>query len=443
MTKIPTPELLAYVHRGLDKRTRHIFEMRFAGLTLQEIGNQLGVTRERVRQIEKLGKASMSQLVSALGSLTHDELSNIKGKSGTVSPCNVEDIFGGDHPYLAAAVIESLGFVRCKVWGQDVAGWWVEDAAAFQELLNEMLMDAPFSNTELIGRARDVGIQSQFPIEKVAAFTGSGVEQDINGNWVRLRSKGADSAYLWLSARAEPSDALDICEGIGAVSGRAIAEAMRRDKARFVQVRPEGTWAIRSWSSIDGTSYSNATDAVLAVLKDEGPLTWRQLSVATMRRYPVSQSRIDQCRFSERLGETSDGRYDLIERGCAPLDLPIPPRPENMAESGASVAVRLRVNAELLRGSGVGVNSWLAWRVGLKYYPSQRSFSTRGETGSDAVTIRRHSSGASISSLRGFALRHGLESGCILAVVFDLGTLTANLIHACGSPCPALRTDGI
>jgi len=60
----------------LDKRERYIAEARLladsdAGVTLAEIGRRLGVSRERVRQLEERAKAKLraavEQIASALG----------------------------------------------------------------------------------------------------------------------------------------------------------------------------------------------------------------------------------------------------------------------------------------------------------------------------------------------------------------------------------------
>jgi len=51
--------------RCLDRRRRHVLLSRVEGGTLQEIGNELGVSKERVRQLEE---TALKQLASRLGS---------------------------------------------------------------------------------------------------------------------------------------------------------------------------------------------------------------------------------------------------------------------------------------------------------------------------------------------------------------------------------------
>jgi DNA-binding CsgD family transcriptional regulator len=57
---VPTNQVL-----NLTSRERNVFELRFSGKTLEEIGATLGVTRERVRQIQNSAIQKMEGLVSA------------------------------------------------------------------------------------------------------------------------------------------------------------------------------------------------------------------------------------------------------------------------------------------------------------------------------------------------------------------------------------------
>ena len=147
---------------------------------------------------------------------------------------------------------------------------------------------------------------------------------------------------------------------------------MRRDP-RFAQRRPEGTWVLSEWKTNTIIRYyANAVDAVVEVLEELGPLTLDQLSSETIQRYPVSAWRITQCLSSNQIGLTQDGRYDLTERGAIPIEESEPRKPDNIAESGSVVGVRLPVTHDVMRGSGIGVNRWLTWRLGLRHAPSKR-----------------------------------------------------------------------
>src|SRR5580765_4645340 len=60
MAKISYPQLYTKLTNGLSPKTKNIFERRFGVKsgnpeTLESIGQRLGITRERVRQIEEVG----------------------------------------------------------------------------------------------------------------------------------------------------------------------------------------------------------------------------------------------------------------------------------------------------------------------------------------------------------------------------------------------------
>src|ERR1700729_1952084 len=62
------------------------------------------------------------------------------------------------------------------------------------------------------------------------------------------------------------------------------------------------------------------------------------------------------------------------QRGAVPVEDEEPNRPAYIQASGSVVGVRLEVNHDLMRGSGIAVNRWLTWYLGLRTVPSLRRF---------------------------------------------------------------------
>lgn len=419
------------IWHDLDPRTRNILELRLHGFTLDEIGQDLRLTRERIRQLEKKGRNRLKSEISMVLPTLAVELERLANAEGALCINSAQEAAETCCSSGIAVFLQSIGYQRCLVWGRRFPDWWAKDLTILLKSLNTLTEDAPFKGGELADRCSLATIPAGFPVEEALTAPGSGILRDNSGNWIRRSSKSADSAYLWLSERVEPAEADEIAEAIGAVSARALSEVMRRNDARFTQIRPEGTWALREWNHLSGTTYKDATEAVIGVLQDLGPLTLPQLISETIRRYPVTPWRVGQCVSSSDIGQIEDGRYDLIHRGAEPTVPREPVKPDYIAESGNLVAVRLSVNSELLRGSGIGVSIWLTWKLGLHSYPSQLDFD-----GTNTVTVRRHSSGASISSLRTFAQTQGLNQGCVLFVILDTDRMTCKLRHGCVTECP-------
>ena len=213
--------------------------------------------------------------------------------------------------------------------------------------------------------------------------------------WIRTHKASRDVAYLWLQAEGEPRPLAEIAQAAEASNDHALREALRRDKA-FVQVRPEGTWALADWR-LPGTSerYANALDVVVEVLRELGPMNWARLQTESRLRYPVTTWRIQQCLASSLIGLNDQGLYDLVERGAKPIEDKEPKQPANIQASGTVVGISLRVDHDVLRGSGIGVNRWLTWYLGLRTAPSTRYFDLPAPLGE--VVVRRGLSNAQIS----------------------------------------------
>jgi hypothetical protein len=135
---------------------------------------------------------------------------------------------------------------------------------------------------------------------------------------------------------------------------------------------------------------------------------------------------------------TEEGLIDLVERGAAPIEDVEPRRPESIVvdPSGKVVGVRVTVNKDLLRGSGVIVHHWLTWYLEMRRAPMSRVFMIEGS--GEELTVRRSTSGAQLSSLRRQAASMGLVMGCRMVVLLRLASDSAGLMHACGPlECPA------
>ena len=419
----------------LTPRDRTVLELRLSGTTLDQVGAAIGVTRERVRQIQLRGEEA---LLSSLDKYLPDLRAGLReflADHAAVAEGGLFTALGVAPSVAMSAVLRALGVSRPRTWAGDLAGWWTLRPAATDVQLRDLAAQAPFADDELAPRAAEIGIPQGLPLRELLADERSPLTPGPAGGWIRHSRAGADAAYLWLKDQAEARPSAEIASAVGG-NEHALREAMRRDP-RFAQRRPEGTWVLSEWKSNTAIRhYANAVDAVVEVLQELGPLTLEQLTAEAIQRYPVSTWRITQCLSSNQIGFTQDGRYDLTERGAIPIEESEPRKPDNMAESGPVVAVRLPVTYDVMRGSGIGVNRWLTWRLGLRHAPSERYFELSDLTGT--ITVRRRTSTSAISSLRSAAVALGVAEGCQLIVVFRTENDTADVRHTChAGSCPA------
>jgi hypothetical protein len=281
------------------------------------------------------------------------------------------------------------------------------------------------------------GIPDAVPLHDLMAHDRSPLVSSDNDRWLRRRARGRDAAYLWLLEKGEPLPAEELIEPTGAHTAHAVREALRRDD-RFVNIRPVGTWGLTEWSHLRTAPYTNAVDALVAVVTEFGPISKEVLFSKVIELYPVSIWRLNQCLLSDLVGETPAGLIDLSSRGATPIQENEPSKPANMAvdESGKVFGARLTVNSDILRGSGIAINSWLTWQMGLRQAPMSKTFEM-GERYAP-ITVRRGTGTAQISTLRQQVQDLGMAIGCQVLVLLRGDESTAQVLHVCQrGDCPA------
>ncbi|MFF1792996.1 RNA polymerase subunit sigma-70 [Kitasatospora sp. NPDC058263] len=339
------------------------------------------------------------------------------------------------------ALLGRLGLKEPQTWAGRTGGVWAVDEAVLDTLLKELVGQAPIRAEELDERVAALGIPKAVPVEGILSDRRSPLVQGKAGHWLRRSAKGRDAAYLWLEEVGEARRVEDINGGIDGPGPKALGEALRRD-TRFRQIRPEGTWVITDWPLAQTAAHTNALDVMVQMLRASGPMRKRELFAAVVKEYPVGYARLQQCLISDQIGRVPGGLLGLVEDGAEPMEVSEPVRPPNIAvdESGQVVGVRLSVDKDVWRGSGIVVNSWLTWFLGLRRAPMTRTFTL--PDGSGDLVVRRGTGGAQMSSLRAQVQLQGMVLGCQFVTLIRVDEETAAVRHACqAGQCPA-RTPG-
>lgn len=418
---------------SLEPRSREILERRAAGETLDSIGRTLHLTRERVRQLE--GKA-VGQLIEAqrIGAPTlADLLDSALNRRSAVDEAEVAVLIPSRSRAARSLVLASRGVKRPTLPSGPLYTHWTLEPKALDRQFRELVGLMPLGCDEVQEAVGHVGIPDTVRHEELLRTDYRLLQTELG--WVRIGRLTRDRAYLWLKQQGAPRPAREIADAAGA-SEHATRENMRRSSA-FAQVRPEGTWALSDWR-IDGANslYASAEEVVIEVLKELGPLNSDQLRVECMRRYPVSAWRISQCLSSSAIGRNTMGLYDLVERGALPFEDAEPRQPRHIQARGEVVGVEVPVTRDVLRGSGIAVNRWLTWYLGLRTAPSTRYFKI--DDGSGELSVKRGTSNAQLSSLRSAAISLNVAEGCKLVLLLRRDSNTATIRHTCMvDVCPA------
>ncbi|OEJ35806.1 hypothetical protein [Streptomyces subrutilus] len=418
----------------LDDRSRGMLALRDQGQVLESIGEAHGLTRERARQLIHAAEGHLVDLMDLARPAWREEVLAPFSAAVAVSDTELAEILPDADGVARRALLRRLDLKEPQTWAGRLRRVWTHYPEALDDSLRQLMTLAPFRAEELRDRAAALGIPACIPLEEIAVAPRGPLTRGLGGTWLRRSAKHRDAAYLWLADEGQPRRAEVVAPAIGAGSARALKEALRRDD-RFRQIRPEGTWALSEWPAAESSQHTNALDVMVAVLRRSGALTKQALFSLTAKEYPVSYSRLQQCLISDQLGMTADGSIDLAENGAIPMEEREPRRPKSIAADGDTIGIRLKIDANTLRGSGIVVHPWLTWRFGLRLAPMTRVFTL--PNGSGELVARRMTSGAQISSLRPHVRSAGMHEGCEIAILFHLKTNTATIRHTCkpGASC--------
>jgi hypothetical protein len=420
----------SYLTEKFSRNIPELMRRRQLGETLADIGVELdGITRERVRQLQDIAKAYLADAVRESESLILRRFDDLAGDQLAILKSEMWPFIRASDPVAFYFTFREVGLSDVKIGTCHLPDWCTRQPGAVRERFKLLLSMAPIPADELDARARVLGIGQ---VAEIALRSGDTNLKFLEGlGWVRRGRITRDSAYLFLKREAEPRNVPEIATRISA-NEHATRENMRRD-VEFVQVRPDGTWALTEWRLPGlGRSYSSATEVVVELLSERGPLSFQQLIREAQRLYPVTTWRYTQTLSDSRIGRNAEGLYDLVERGATPIEDPEPSRPASMfaTDDGRIVGVKLTVDREVLRGSGISVSRWLTWKVGLSATPSSRTFDLLEPIGE--ISVRKNTSSSAISSLRSFVAELELGEGCEIILLLNTEAGTAKLKHACG-----------
>ncbi|MEK2488558.1 RNA polymerase subunit sigma-70 [Kitasatospora purpeofusca] len=406
-----------------------MIEERSAGGTLGSIGQQHEMSRERVRQLLLKAQDQICDYADLFVDDWRDRLLALT--AGPAAPgSEVAAVLDVRENVAMGLLVQAVGAESPLTWAGRLHGWWTRDPGALEARLRVGAGEAPLRREDVAVAFASAGVPGDVPLLELLGHAKSPLVPGVEGSWLRRRARGRDAAYLHLLANGEPCRAEELLEPTGIERKPAVAEALRRDE-RFVQLRLEGKWALAEWPHLNDTSYPNAVEAFVATLTELGPIAKEALFVKVGERYPVTLWRLQQCLLDDRVGMTEDGALDLVARGAFPIEESEPARPATMAvdPAGNVFGIRLTVDKEVLRGSGVNVSSWITWQLGMRQAPMARTFSIAGHPA--PIVLKRGTGAAQLSSLRVLARESGMVGGCEFVLFLRADDSTARVEHTC------------
>lgn len=334
--------------------------------TLDEIARRLGITRERVRQLESRSRAQL------VGSLDRDTPLAIAGQVardliGTVLP--LTDLLRlvpslGD-------VVESVGQPACRVLDRlDDAyeiedGWCAAPSVDAAKTATQTLLLERASKHGVVARS-DFTLLSNHPqvsapaeaTEAWLTYCGYEVDED----WVLMRTSSVrDRAAAVLSIVGSPMSAQEILDRMRVDRTLASLRNAIASDDRFKRVDRD-KWGLAEWEM---ESYDGIKAQIRQELsRNDGELPLNTLIERITRRYSVAPNSVIV--FASNPPFTSRGgvvRFAAVsDRGTRkPLS-----RTRHVYRQGESVLYRVTITSDHLRGSGFPVPVALAAAAGLQ-----------------------------------------------------------------------------
>jgi len=407
---------------GLDDQRREVFWQRIVeGRTLKEVGREIDVTRERVRQVQqKVEKQIAARLRGRAFLLLHWRAAKLRQVLGNAAPLDHEATLHAISDSLEGASSGSATLLRpliLRLAGpyKEQDGWLVvvseapKSAAPLREQCDEFgLLPLSVAQEWLV----EHGVRADFHNLWLDEFSGYRRIEDTLVAWPR---NIVDKCVALLALRNEPADAKTLVELVGEGHNVRGANARFFEDQRLMRVN-RTDWALRAWGMEE---YTGITDEIAQRIAEAGGRTSLQLVIREVaRQFNVKEGSVEaysaapmfvvedefiRLRREDESHEVEDGLKGV--KGAY-----------RIAEDRISLLVG--VDKEVLRGSGRPLAPAVAGSLGVEP-GGRRKF--QYEAGELTISWPLTSAfGPSLGSVRVMIDRAGADEGERGRLEFDL-----------------------
>jgi len=329
-----TKDLLA----GLPERSRRVLIDRFglAGKgdrrTLDAIGKEYGITRERIRQIENHGVSSVrdSEAYSTLAR----ELAEMKTVLAALGGILAEETLlhelaksENDRNHIVFLLTVGHHFNDRSEDADFKSRWHVDEqlAEAVERALSKLYASIEHNRLMPEGEFLDLfnkylkeeGVRNR-PLEALPRWLqiSKRIGRNPLGEWGRtdsphVRIKNTrDFAYLTLKRHGSPMHFTEVAKNIEKLFGRKTHPATTHNElikdGRFVLVG-RGLYALKEWGYEPGV----VRDVIAGILKREGPMTREEIIERVKRERYVKDATISVNLQNGMFVRQQDGKYSL------------------------------------------------------------------------------------------------------------------------------------
>lgn len=292
MSKVNYSQLYQKLTKGLTQKTKDIFDRRFGVKTgqpetLESIGESMGITRERVRQIEAAGFSFIEKQNKALLAQTFETLiSYFESKGGFKREDVALEEIGGKNNKPYVLFLLTLGEQFSRVCAKkDFHSFWSTiqgPEAKVKETLGTLVADISKQGSPLLKKDFSASFALKSKLNKEALISYLEVSKRIQENkegkiglidWPEIKPRGVrDRAFLVFKKHQKPLHFTKVAEMIDELEynlpnkktyPQTVHNELIKD-TRFVLVG-RGTYALQEWGYNPGT----IKDVIVKVLGEK------------------------------------------------------------------------------------------------------------------------------------------------------------------------------
>ena len=407
---------------GLDERQRIVHRRRvIEGATLTEVGNELGVSRERIRQLQqKVDRRGDTLLRSLEFRPLRWRAADLRSSLGVTAPVAADVTRLALERSLRGASPEAAELLRpliLRLAGpfRERDGWMtlqsaeIPEASAVKEMADEFGVIPLASAYEWLAER---GVRSEFHdawLEHAGRFRRSGDHLLVwSGNI-------ADKCVALLASRGEPADAETL---VGLVAeGHSVTGTRNRlfEDERTVRVN-RTDWALRAWEMEE---YTGITDEIAQRIEEAGG----SIEVDAVVRELVRQFRAREQSVLIYTGAPMfviEGGLIRLRRDDEPFEVggTLTDCTGAFRSSDSTISLLIPVDADLLRGSGRPLSSPVA--VALRVVPGRPRSFVHADGELKVTWPMTSATGPSLGSARVIATSSAAVEGDWVRLDFDL-----------------------
>lgn len=415
-------ELANKLFAGMPMRERAIYCRRVVeGATLEVVGSEIGVTRERVRQLQKRVEGRIDWLL-------HNDLSRPLWWRATDLRMDLGEAAPLDHGATQRALGRSLRdaspesafllrplILRLAGPYRERDGWLVLEQTAELEFSTVQGMADEFGLVPMADVREWLITRGMRPEFHDLWLKGSGKFRKVEDHLVLWSGNVVDKCVALLALRNEPADVKTLVTLVG--EGHNVRGVKNRffEEERLVRVN-RTHWALRKWEMEEYTSITE--EIAQRIVEAGGQIEVRSVVSEIVRQFGVNENSVYT--FTAAPMFLVEGELIRLRKDDEPVEMfgTLRSCAGAFHSSQHVISLLLSVDANLLRGSGCSLNGPVAAALGV--VPGQ-SRSYLHERGVLNITWPMTSAfGPSLGSSRTLASKAGAAEGERVRLDFDL-----------------------